>query len=225
MATNDALGRLIPAAGDPADATAWLGGYSLSHPGIVEVGSLAAANALRTAYHAACTDAGVTPKPLMVWRTDIENLERETPGGGWEYVAGRQHGATVLFSRPDVNAGITPPRSLYAEEFVRASPGWTMDSEAHLVIPQSGMYVMSAQVNISGAASSLGRTFFEFETNNTGFGAHRRSSTNEDNYGGSAVGNLNKGDQLRIRVYHATGGQRAYTATLDIAMINSPRYV
>ena len=212
---TDAYGRNIPGVDETPDLPKAFEDFSLSMPpGPLTVASRAEANAIRTA-------AG-NPVGLHVWRTDT-NQEERWNGSGWEYVAGRQHGATINFSRTGVPANPSSPLVLYATSFVRASPGWTMSSAQNLVIPQTGMYVMYVDINMSGSASTAGRTFFQFSTTNGVFGA-RHTVTNENNFGGTAIWPLTKGNEMRIQVYHEGGGARDYTATLQIAMINAPNW-
>src|SRR5690606_1395160 len=97
MPELDPLGATVPAPSDPADLPRWLRTLSLSAPPIIEVTSTTQANTVRTAYRNACLAAGVTAKRLFVWNTATDNLERDT-GTGWEYLAGRQHGATITMS-------------------------------------------------------------------------------------------------------------------------------
>lgn len=216
MPTPDALGRLIPDPADMNDVPGDLAAFSLSlPPGPVEVASRAEANSVRAAYQAAGGE-----KPIYVWRTDIDNMERDT-GSGWEYVAGRQHGATVVFSG-SVSEGGTP-QGLSAQDFVRASHGWTVNGDGYLVVPQTGMFMMYGDANLSGSAGNAGRTFIQFATRTGAFGS-RIPATNENNYAGMAMWPLSQGDQLRVLGFHTGGGTRTYNVTMQIAMINSPNW-
>lgn len=222
MPIEDPLGSTVPAPEDPADIVRWIRTLALTAPPIVTVTSRVHANSVRGAYHTACIAAGVTPKMLWVWRTDIANLERDT-GTGWEYVAGRQHGATVTFARTGVSAATDPPRAVFPTAFVRSSDGWTLDSSSSLIVPQSGMYAMSVNFQISGAASTLGRSFFQLVAQDTAFG-NRFPAFNEDNWGGTIIWPLSKGNALRLQAYHSAGGTRDYAGTLQIAMLNAPNW-
>lgn len=221
MPELDPLGATVPAPSDPADLPRWLRTLSLSAPPIIEVTSTTAANNLRTAYRNACLAAGVTAKRLMVWNTQNDNLERDT-GTGWEYVAGRQHGATVAFGRVDVAENIV--LSLYATEFVRASAGWTLADASDVVIPFTGILSASALVVVQGGAASLGRSFVEFILNDEARMA-RQGATNEDIWSISSIMHVQKGWRFKVRVYHAGGGTRQVAATVQLAAVNSPNYV
>lgn len=218
---TDVFGRNVPAGNESADVPGAFTDYSLSAPpGPLTVGSRAEANAVWAAYVAAVGSGNA--KPMHVWRTDINQEERRV-GDSWEYVAGRQHGAKLRFARTGVPQSPSGPLVLYATEFLRASPGWTMSSAQNLVIPQTGLYTMYCDINIAGSAGNLGRTFFQYSTTNGAISA-RHTVTNENNLGGTAIWDFNQGDELRIQVYHEGGGARDYTATMLIAMVNAPNW-
>lgn len=214
---TDAYGRNIPGDDESPDLPKAFEDFSLSMPpGPLTVASRAEANAIRTA-------AG-NPVGLHVWRTDT-NQEERWNGSGWEYVAGRQHGATVSYARTIVQGTVG---RLHATAFVRNSVGWTMNGEGYLVIPQTGMYLMTVDLNIAGSAGTLGKQFVQFGLRDGGaagtpFG-FRTHAQNENNYGATVVWPLSAGNQVQIQAYHEGGGDRAYTATLQIAMINAPNW-
>lgn len=222
MPKYNALGHVIPDNDtDAPDLETALDNLSLSNPGIIPVDSRAAANAIRDAYRdAAGAESMVNPPELVVWRRDVRQLEVETPSYGWEYLAGRQHGATVTYSSlvPQQTVG-----SLSATAFVRNSVGWTINSDGYLVIPQTGFYAMYAGMSVSGAASTMGRAWFQFALRSGAFGS-RQPATDEDNWGGMALWPLSAGDQLRIQVYHSGGAGRTWSGTLQIAMLNAPAW-
>lgn len=213
MPTADALGRAIPNTSESPNVPAAFAAYSLSSPpGPFTVGSRAAANSVLSAIG--------NPVGLHVWRSDIDQEERWN-GTGWEYVAGRQHGATVTFTGSVTEGGT--PNGLSAASFVRASAGWTADGSGYIVIPQTGMYLMYGSANLSGVASTIGRTFIQFATSTGAFGS-RFPATNEDNYAGMAMWPFTKGDRVRVLGFHTGGGTRTYTVTTQIAMLNSPNW-
>src|SRR5690606_38207086 len=114
-------------------------------------------------------------------------------------------------------------RAVFPTAFVRASDGWTLDSSSSLIVPQTGMYAMSVNFSISGAASTLGRSFFQLVAQDTAFG-NRFPAFNEDNWGGTIIWPLSKGNALRLQAYHSAGGTRDYAGTLQIAMLNAPNW-
>src|SRR5690606_26958784 len=224
MPQYNTLHHVIPSPTDTPDMVTALDNLSLSNPGVLIAGSTAEANARRSAYMAvAGNEHIVDPPPLMVWRTDTRQLMVESGvGGPWEYLAGRQHGATITFARSSVPEN-TGPLVLYGTEFIRNSPGWAFSSAQNLVIPQSGMYSMSFSASVSGAAASMGRSFFQFSTTNGTFG-NRFPAMNEDNWGGTINWPLSAGNELRVQVFHTGGGARNWSGTLQIAMLNSPNW-
>ena len=212
---TDAYGRNIPGDDETPDLPKAFEDFSLSMPpGPLTVASRAEANAIRTA-------AG-NPVGFHVWRTDT-NQEERWNGSGWEYVAGRQHGATVTFARQDVPAG--EPHRLVATSLDRYSPGWTINGEAWLVPPQSGMYLMYGAVNVSGAAGSLGRQYAQISIRNGAGILGREGIANENNYSvGAVMWPLTSSTQLQVQVYHATGGARNYTVQMHLYMLGDPNW-
>lgn len=213
MPTEDAYGRTVPVnTTDAPDLEGMFRAFSLSTPpGPVTVTSRAQANALRTA-------AG-NPTGLHVWQSDV-NQEFRWNGSTWEYVAGRQHGATVRFSSliPEGTVG-----TLEAQELLRYSTGWTINADGYLVVPQTGFYGMYAVASATGAASSMGAAFFRLALRSGAFGG-RAPMTSQDNAGHAALWPFTAGDQLRIQGYHEGGGGRTWSATLQILMLNAPSW-
>lgn len=224
MPELDPLGATVPvAATDPADLPRWIRTLNLTAPPVVEVTSTTQANTIRDAYRSACTAAWVTPKRLMVWNTQSENLERETTAGGWEYVAGRQHGATVIMQTTVLRAARDDV--LFATEFRRASAGWTLASDGYnVIVPATGMYLFDLHGVISGTANDLGRVYVQFIVNDGGTPV-RQGAVAEDGLHVTMVRPLTKGDRVKVEIYHAAGGQRAFTGEMQAVQLNSPNYV
>lgn len=222
MPTVDALGRLIPNSGDTADVPAALAAYSTSAPpGALTVGSRAEANSVLAAWQAQGGEGH-----LEVWRTDENHAERWT-GSRWDYVYGRRHGADVTFRREGINEGGLG--LLHAQTFHNASPGWTINGAAWLVIPETGLYIAGIDYNIEGGgAASLGRVFFQLTlrgggADGTGVG-FRVAATNENNWGGSIPWHFTKGQELQIRGRAEGGGTRTHAARMVIAMLGDPNW-
>jgi len=213
---TDAYGRNIPGDDETPDLPKLFEDFSLSMPpGPKTVSSRAEANAIRIA-------AG-NPVGFHVWRADT-NQEERWNGSSWEYVAGRRHAATVNFARNGIAASSSNPLVLYATDFVRSSVGWTISGPQNLVIPQTGVYAISFSVNVSGSASTMGRAFFQFSTTNGAFG-NRWPAYNEDNWGGAILHPLSIGNELRVQVWHESGGTRNWSGQLNIFMLGDPNWV
>ncbi len=221
MPTLDPLGATVPVPSDPADLPRWVRTLNLTAPPIVEVSSTTQANSMRAAYQDACVAAGVTPKRLFVWNTSNDNLERAT-ASSWEYVAGRQHGATVVMSTANLRAGQNDV--VHPSSFTRASTGWAIASDGHnVIVPSTGMYLFDLSGSIAGDAGTLGRTYSQFRINNATLKG-RQGFTNEDIIHTAWLYPLSKGDQVKVEIYHAGGGTRTFAGEMNIAQINSPNW-
>lgn len=215
---HDMFDREVPEGGDAADVPGAFRTYSLSDlPGPRTVTSRAHANTVVGSVQS----SGGDPTGLHVWRTDT-NQEERWNGTEWEYVSGRQHGATVTFARPGLASGGTP-WLLYADSFQRASPGWTVASN-RIVIPATGLYLMTVITNVDGSASGLGRVFGQIAIGGNPVQMRMGTAVDEDNYGYTLMWPFTAGDRLQPTHYHASGGARDVTATMQIAMINSPSW-
>lgn len=215
---TDAYGRNIPGDDETPDLPKAFEDFSLSMPpGPLPVSSITQANAIRAA-------AG-NPSTMHVWNTTT-NQELRWNGTGWEYVAGRQHGATVNFRREGIAEGGVG--LLHATSFVRASAGWTINGNAWLVIPQTGMYLFTIDYNIEGTAGALGRSYFQLTlrgggAEGTGLG-FRVPATNENHWGGTVMWPMTAGNEIQIRGYAEGGGTRTHNAIMQVAMINAPNW-
>lgn len=171
MPELDALRHSIPDEHDDFDPEAWFTNYSLTAPTIVEVESPTEANTVRAAYLNEASQAGVPRRGLYVWVDNIHQLWRDNQDGGWEVIGGRRHAATVEFSR-NVIGSPSSPLVLYAQDVTDASPGFTIvgggegsPEGRNVVLPASGWWTMSANnVRLTGAASNVGRVFFQFSS-------------------------------------------------------------
>lgn len=222
MPIQNEIGVTVPAVSDPADLPRWIRTLSLTSPPVIEVTSTTQANSIRTAYRNACTAAGVTPRTLFVWNLSSDNLERDT-GSGWEYVAGRQHGATLTMTTSNLREARDDV--VHPSSFIRASSGWGIASDGHnVIVPSTGMYMFDLSGSISGTAGNLGRVYVQFRINDSILKG-RTGTTNEDIVHVSWLYPLAKGNQVKVEIYHATGGTRGFTGEMNIAQLNSPNWV
>lgn len=223
MATTDALRRLIPEGGDPADLPYDLGRYSLTDTGLPIVTSQADAEAFRAAYNTAIQGIGLPRQPVLVYRSDLRqiHLNHNDGSSAWEYMAGRQHGATVNVSRTDVANDAV--RNVYVDGFARMSPGFEVSGAARVVLPATGMYTIFARGSWSGTASNLGRTFLDL-LQGSDFMIDRGSSANESVVSVSANWPFTAGDTVGLNCYHEAGGNQNFTGVMQISMINAPAW-
>lgn len=217
MPEIDMLDHLIPDGPDAADPEEWFRRYSLSSPGVVTAGSLTEANQIRSEYITACVANGMMRRPFYVWRDDLAQLFMDNGTEAvaeWEHVGGRKHEATIKFART-LNEDPSVPLVLYATEIPFASPGWTLSGN-NVVIPATGNWLMSADVHLSGNASTMQRGYFQFSTTN-GAIRTRFPATLDNSWAGQTRAYLTAGTQLRIQCYHLGAGSRDWTAdvTLD----------
>lgn len=219
MPKDSSLRHVLPDANDPADIPTAVARTAFTGPmGILDVSSRAQANAISAAYNDEAFAAGVDAGRLYVWRTDTNQLERQGPNG-WEYVAGQQHAARIQWRREDLPQNPSTPLVLYGIQFLNATSAWSFNSAQNLVIPETGMYAVSFDANLTGAAGTAGRVFFQFSTTD-GQVSHRISAANENNFGGGIeVWHLHKGQQMRVQVYHEGGGARTWSGVMTIAMV------
>lgn len=222
MPQYDMLGRVVPNDDDdPPSIETAIRNLSLSNPGIPMASSAAEANAIRAAYYAvAGNEHVVNPTELMVWRSDLRQLHVENGiGGPWKYLAGPQPAAKITWRREDVPQNPSSPLVLYGQEFQKATDDpWSFSSAQNLVIPAPGIYTISFDANITGAAATAGRSFFQFSTTD-GAVSQRFGATNENNWANGLPWDLRKGQQLRVQVYHEGGGPRTWSGTMLIAMV------
>lgn len=223
MAT-DTLGRTIPDGSDAPDLDAILRRFSLTSGGIVEVATRTEAEQVRVDANTAADILGVPHRPIVVLRTDIDNIEihrnQGLTGEGWEYYAGRRHGATVNVSR---TAPANTTTELHAQSFARSTAGFTA-SQGAVVIPATGMYALGYSGRFDGTASMLGRTFVALYVDDAEI--VRWPATNEDNYGGGFVYPLSSGSRLMVKAYHSHSGGSSLIVTgqLQITETGAPRW-
>lgn len=196
----------------------------------MEATSLTHANQIRNAYELECIAAGVQPRRLRVDRTDVQQDWVDDGNGGWEFRGGRLHQATVKFSR--TFSAPSSPLVLYADTIEHASPGFTIvgggegsPEGRNIRVPESGYWGLSAtNVNIAGgAAADLGRVFFQFSTTSGSLTGRLGTAIDENNISGSIDVYLSAGAQVRVQCYHASGGQRTWSA--DISLLwRGPRW-
>src|SRR5690606_41503927 len=98
-----------------------------------------------------------------------------------------------------------------------------MNGEGYLVIPQTGMYLMTVDLNIAGSAGTLGKQFVQFGLRGGGAAGtplgFRTRAQYENNYGATVVWPPSAGNQVPHHAYHEGGRDRDYRATLQIGMI------
>ena len=220
----DPMRRMIPGDDDPADWPDHLAAYSLTDTGLPVVSSQADAEAFRAAYNTAIQQRGGSRGPVLVYRSDLRqiHLNHNDGSSAWEYMAGRQHGATVNMSRSAVDNGAV--RNVTVSGFARLSPGWTVSSNgAGVIAPATGMYLMTYRGSFSGTASNLGRVFVELISDD-GYMIMRGGSTNESVVGVTAVWPLSAGDYIGVNCYHETGGPQTHSGQLQITMATAPAW-
>ncbi|MGO1912032.1 MAG: hypothetical protein ACTH02_09505 [Corynebacterium sp.] len=217
MAATDAFRRLIPEGGDPADLPYDLGRYSLTDTGLINVTSRTDAEAMRTAYNAACTDAGITPGPLVVYRQDLRNIEAHANVAGrtWEYMGGRRRGVTAIMQR------IIPADTTYdawVTGFARQSEGFTLsESNALIIVPQTGIWSYNWVGSYGGSDASTARAKFQILTGaGTLIGATtvpaRQASI-------SGFWPLTEGEGIKIRSSHGAPGSVTLDGTLQLQLL------
>lgn len=224
MATLDPMRRLVPDLDDGYDLPGELRAYSLTDTGLPVVSSRADAEAYRAAYNTAVQQAGLGRQPVLVYRSDVRqiHLNHNDGASAWEYMAGRQHGATVNMSRSGVDNAVT--RNVTVSSFARLSPGWVVSSNgAGVIAPATGMYLMTYRGSFSGTASTLGRVFVELISDG-GYMIMRGNGTNETVVGVTAVWPLSAGDYIGIDCYHETGGPITHSGILQITMATAPAW-
>lgn len=225
MPAPDVFGRMIPTENDSTDLAAIFARYSLSSTGLVRVASLSEANALLAQINNAVPSGQPRP-PVEVWRTDAHarylHPNTGAAGEGWEWMGGRQYAIDMRFTGT-VSAG-GDPGTLSSASILRQTPGWALVGH-NIVIPGTGLYDIDLDVDVDGAAATLGRVLAQVRTTNGV--VHKRVGTayNENHYQGMTQVALSAGNQLFVQVYHETGGSRAYEARLSLYMKADPRWV
>ena len=220
----DPMRRMISGDDDPADWPDALAGYSLTDTGLPIVTSAADAEAYRAAYNTAIQQLGLPRQPVLVYRSDVRqvHLNHNDGASAWEYMAGRQHGATVNMSRSGVDNAVV--RNVTVTGFARLSPGWVVSSNgAGVIAPATGMYLMTYRGSFSGTASTLGRVFVELISDG-GFMIMRGGSNNESVVGVTAVWPLSAGDYIGVNCYHESGGPQTHSGQLQITMATAPAW-
>lgn len=217
MAVPDAFRRLIPEGGDAADLPYDLGRYSLTDTGLINVESRTDAEAMRTAYNAACDNATITPGPLTVYRRDLRNIEAHPniAGTTWEYMGGRRRGVTAIMQR------IIPADTTYdawVTSFARQSEGFTLsESNSLIIVPQTGIWAYNFIGSFGGSDASTVQAKFQILT---GAGTLVGANTVPGRQG--SVGGwwpLTQGEGIKVRSSHGASGNVTLDGTLQLQLL------
>ena len=208
-------GTIIPLPTESPALPAALEAYDRSLVPHVRCASELAANKARSDYAA---EGG--QGPMFILRTDVRTemvcWHVEDADEPIEYIGGRQHGATVSLRGmvPDGGSVGTP---LTVVDWPRPGPGFGLSSDGTaIVIPETGFYNLSWTASYAGTAADLGRVFGEVWLRSANVQLGRVPGMNENALSGNPGVPLGKGQEVQFRFYHATGGAREVSATVNI---------
>ena len=208
--------------GDAADITAAFNAYDTSGIVWVPASSDAHAESLRAAFNS----GGGQGVPFGVFRTDLKHLmlhpNTGAPGEGFDYYAGRPHGATAHFTRSGVPA--YTPTVLDLAHFQRVSPGITTTA-SRIVIPQTGYWTVSATTRFQGPNADLSRVFVEVRYAHDDSTIFRFPQHAEDTYTATGEDALGQGQQIYLVAYHQAPGPRDVAVKLNLTQGLSSRWV
>lgn len=215
MPATTTRGTRIPLPGESPGLPAALEAYDRSLVPMVRCVSDLAANQARADY---VSEGGTGPMFFLRTDTRVQQVcwaveEEDYP---IEYNSGRQNGATVTL-RGTVQEGGSVGTPLTVIDWPRPGPGFGLSSDGTgIVIPETGFYNISWTMSIAGTASDLGRVFGEVWLKSAELQIGRVPGMNENHFSGNPGVPLGDRQQIQLRAYHASGGPREVTATVNI---------
>ena len=222
MPTNHFTGKKIPVSGDALDLTEILTNYALSGHLSIEVETLSEADAVRQGLDAIGHYGAIK---AYVREAGVTYLHKRSTTGapstgveGWEHDSGRQEGMTAYIGANVPEAAHT---SIPVTTMVRTSDGWTVAGSNVTPPEQSGFYMVTAEGTLSAAAATLGRVYIEIECDGK---KARSSGANENVLSHMYAFAMNPTSKVRVNVYHATGGDAAFSGEINIVQVASPAW-
>lgn len=217
----DLMGREIVDASAPANLQTALQTYSRTDRAPVVVANMTAANTLANQLE---TDGFLQAFPLFCWvQSEQRHMCKPSPTDGWVIVGGRLHGAHARVDRTVANSTVTELH-VNTQGFLRQSVGFTRGPRGGVMIPEDGLYRVRVGGGVDGLMSATpGRRFVALKVNTMDLGGHVEFE-GDTHFKLFDEWPFSQGDEIMPVAYHATGGNRIFSATIGVYQSLNPSW-